>query len=687
MICCLVFVVIMCIPTIAVKAASLGLSGVPSEVKIGESFTISTVCPNNTSAKITLSYNPQVITFVSGDNASGGNGAVIITGGSWGDPNGSSSNKLTFKAVSAGKSQISISTDDAVDIDLNSISLGGASATVTVVNEASAGNSGSGNGNSNSNSGGGNQTGDNNGEEAEKSGNNSLASLKLSTGKLSPNFKYNVVSYTATVPYEVTDIAITATPSHKAAKVESVTGNENLKVGENVIKIVVKAENGVAATYTIKVTREAEGQSSSESETTSESESQTEEVPGSTFFTVDGAKWFPVEEISQEEAISDFLLDKISIEGKEYPCLKYNNGDISLLYLTDEERSQKVLYVYESENKQVYQFIRLNSEKGFVIFLRPETNQISENYSEESLTIEGKGKAVVYQNSSSGNVSEEFYLFYGVNQAGEKNWYQYDASEGTYQRFTNANQSSEKETLEDVPASVTEDTEMQQEYEKMQQRIKIVLIVCGVILLLLLGIIIFLLATRRKNKEESANWDIDDEFADLSKENNFEMLQEKVGLSEEDRFDQPQEEKVILPEENGFDQPQEEKVILPEEDGCNQPQEEEVSLQEEDGFGQSQEEEPEKMVEDTKQGGKKEKFAEEADEFLSRLEQELRGEITRISLDEPEESGQSEPMMELEKTEEIRQPKPTDQPEEFQVRKRVRTNPVEDLEIIDLDDM
>ena len=71
MICCLVFVVIMCIPTIAVKAASLGLSGVPSEVKIGESFTISTVCPNNTSAKITLSYNPQVITFVSGDNASG----------------------------------------------------------------------------------------------------------------------------------------------------------------------------------------------------------------------------------------------------------------------------------------------------------------------------------------------------------------------------------------------------------------------------------------------------------------------------------------------------------------------------------------------------------------------------------------------------------------------------------------
>lgn len=510
MICCLAFVVIMCIPTIAVKAESLGLSGVPSEVKIGESFTISTVCPNNTSAKITLTYNPQVITFVSGDNASGGNGTVLITGGSWGDPNGSSSNKLTFKAASAGKSTIKISTDDAVDIDLNSVSLGGASATVTVVNEASNGNSGgnSGGNSSGNNSGGSSQSGNANSGTAEKSGDNSLASLKLSAGTLSPSFKYNVVSYKATVPYDVTEIAITATPSHKAAKVESVTGNENLKVGENVIKIVVKAENGVAATYTIKVTRTEEGQSSSESETASESESQSEENPESVVFTFDGGKLYPIAEITQEEVLSDFTLDKITIEEMEYSCLKYNKGDVTLLYLTDEGQTQKKLYIYDVKENQIYPFIRLNSEKGFVILIKPEADQISEMYTEKSLTIEGKGKATVYQDSSSGTASEDFYLFYGMNTAGEKNWYQYDASEGTYQRFTNANQPSEQETLEDVPASITEDTELKQEYEDLQQQIKIILILFGCIILLLLGIIIFLLITRRKRKKKSDEGEI-----------------------------------------------------------------------------------------------------------------------------------------------------------------------------------
>lgn len=498
-ICFLTFFVIMCVPAGTLWAASLSLSGVPSQVKIGESFTISTVCPDNTSAKITLTYDPSVITFVSGTNASGGNGTVLITGGSWGDPNGSSSNKLVFKAASAGKTTIKISTDDAVDVDLNSVQLGGASATVTVVNEASSGNSGGSSGNNSGSSGG---------STTEKSGDNSLAVLKLSAGTLSPAFKYNVVSYTATVPYEVTDVAITATPSHKAAKVESVTGNENLKVGVNTIKIVVKAENGVAATYTIKVTRAEEGQQTSESEGEGSSESQTQQESENTGFTVDGANLISVEEISQEEVISDFTLDKISIEGKEYPCLKSDQGDITLLYLTDEAQSQKTYYVYDSKENQVYPYIRLNSEKGFVIILKPEAGLLLETYAEETLTIEGKGKAMVYQDTDSDVAQTEFYLFYGMNQSGEKNWYQYDVSEGTYQRFTNANQPSKEDESKETMAEQTEDTKLKQEYESLQQKIKIILIMFGAIVLLLLVIIIILLITRRKRKKSSKDGEI-----------------------------------------------------------------------------------------------------------------------------------------------------------------------------------
>ena len=57
----------------------------------------------------------------------------------------------------------------------------------------------------------------------------------------------------------MTSIAVSATPANEKAVVESVSGNENLKEGVNQIKIVVKAENGVTATYTIKVTKQSGG--------------------------------------------------------------------------------------------------------------------------------------------------------------------------------------------------------------------------------------------------------------------------------------------------------------------------------------------------------------------------------------------------------------------------------------------
>ena len=73
--------------------------------------------------------------------------------------------------------------------------------------------------------------------------------MKLSSGTLSPSFKYNVTKYTATVGYDVTKVVVSAKTSNEKATIESVTGDGtvNLKVGDNVIEIVVKAENGVKA--------------------------------------------------------------------------------------------------------------------------------------------------------------------------------------------------------------------------------------------------------------------------------------------------------------------------------------------------------------------------------------------------------------------------------------------------------
>ncbi len=91
--------------------------------------------------------------------------------------------------------------------------------------------------------------------EPVKSGDNSLARLSLSQGELSPAFAYGTTSYTAEVPYETTSVTVSAEASHAKAQIVSIEGDQNLEVGENTIRITVRAENEAVAVYTIKVTR------------------------------------------------------------------------------------------------------------------------------------------------------------------------------------------------------------------------------------------------------------------------------------------------------------------------------------------------------------------------------------------------------------------------------------------------
>ena len=88
------------------------------------------------------------------------------------------------------------------------------------------------------------------------SADNSLEVLSLSAGTLSPDFTGKTGQYTATVPNDVTSVTVTATPVNEFATVQSITGNDNLQVGTNTIKVVVKAQNGALAQYTITLTRE-----------------------------------------------------------------------------------------------------------------------------------------------------------------------------------------------------------------------------------------------------------------------------------------------------------------------------------------------------------------------------------------------------------------------------------------------
>ena len=83
-----------------------------------------------------------------------------------------------------------------------------------------------------------------------------LSSISLSSGNI--NFSQDKYTYETKVLYDITKIDITATPKDQNSKV-SIKGNDNLKVGENIVTITVTSEKGKKQDYKIIVTRLKEG--------------------------------------------------------------------------------------------------------------------------------------------------------------------------------------------------------------------------------------------------------------------------------------------------------------------------------------------------------------------------------------------------------------------------------------------
>lgn len=93
--------------------------------------------------------------------------------------------------------------------------------------------------------------------EDGRSTNNYLSNLELSEGNIS--FDKEMLNYELKVLYDTTKIEVIATKEDTNAKVK-ITGNENLKVGENKVVVKVTSEMGEERDYIVNVTRLKEGE-------------------------------------------------------------------------------------------------------------------------------------------------------------------------------------------------------------------------------------------------------------------------------------------------------------------------------------------------------------------------------------------------------------------------------------------
>ena len=518
----LIILSLLMIPNYEAQAADVSLSVSASTVNIGDTVKVTVSVPDGTTATVDLTEWSNVLSFSSASVDVGTNGGTItINLGKMSMAN-SNSVTITFKANTSGTANIKATVESAVDNNtVEDVALGGASTTIKVENKTTdPGNSGGT-------------------TEPQKSADNSLSSLKLSNATLSPSFKKSTTKYTATVAYDVTKVVVSAKTSNNKAVIESVTddGTVNLKVGENTIKIVVRAENGVKATYTIVVTRKAQESTPvtpPEVDTPPTSEITPPEV--NEMLQWNGEQLQPVETIPQESIPANFESTLLVVNGQQLQGLTFTKGDLKVLYLNNTNGAGS-LYVYDEAQQTIYPFIKLISEKGHVIVLLPDEQNAPapEGFENCTFSIEGKGLVSAYQlkediasEESEVNI-RDFYLVYCMNDAGEKGWYMYDSIEGTYQRYIPIVPSVQTGSDDVV------DTDLESKYTALEKELNtakmtqyIILAIAAAVIFILLIVIIVLAVKGRKKKDDS----FEDEKANQNEENENQEIRD-VAVAQE----------------------------------------------------------------------------------------------------------------------------------------------------------
>ena len=337
---------------------------------------------------ITLGYDSNLLQFVSGTDAEGGAGTVRVKGATNGAGTGTLEYNLKFNTLSSGSASIKLANYEVYDTDeaIAEVTHQGSS-TVTVSSKSASAN------------------------------NALLSSLQVSPGTLTPEFSGTVTEYSVIVGTDVNTLAINASTEDSGATT-SVSGNENLNMGENTVSVVVTAADGMTqAQYTIKVNKQEGGPNADDAQAAG---SQT-----------------------------------------------VNEG------------------------------VKLSSKEKTITIMNPGSDvEIPAGFAESTIDVDGhQVKGWVWKEDT----EHQYCIVYGMNDAGELNFYRYDLSEKTIQKY-----------FEDpVELKIKEDAakypEVVERYDKLVGQYNSMFILACILggLVLLLFIFVVVLLTQRKGSSHT----------------------------------------------------------------------------------------------------------------------------------------------------------------------------------------
>ncbi len=450
-----------------VSAASVNISG-GGEYEVGK--TINVTIRFNADATLyaveaDVSYNSSVLRLnsVSGADFNIGNGSVKIVddGFSATKPSKTSSYTLNFTAIAAGNSNITASLLGGGEAE----SKASGSAAITVVTP-------------------------------KPSSNANLASIKLSSGSLSPAFNPNTTSYSATVKYGIESITITGAVSDGKATYTG-GGTFGLEVGDNNRVLTVTAEDGTKKTYTINIKRMTE-QETADAEAAERDANPTLVTIGNTDYTI-------VNDFTNVVIPAGFAQGTTTRKDAEITILNDDHGEYVLYWLVDSAGENGAFYTRDEDDK----FTRVNyvitNNKMYIIEEPDIKGYVPEEYVKAERDING-ASIKVYNFADEG--LKDFCIV-KCYVGGSRAYYCLDTVESTLQRAVDFELAIERAELESTEKVDENDTQKLAWFKNMNKTGKAVFLLMVLIAIILIIVAVLVIIRISSSKAE----EYDDDFA------------------------------------------------------------------------------------------------------------------------------------------------------------------------------
>lgn len=408
-----------------VLAAGNSISFSDPTAKKGETIIITVKVAADSTAlgtvDMTLSYDDDALEYTGSSSAvKGGSGSIKISDTAPDTATQIMTYELTFTALKAGTSSVKVSNYEVVGVNESVVSMDHVGSSNVEVTD----------------------------DSAALSKDASLKELKLSNGSLSPAFSPSTMNYTASVGADINSVVVSGTTSNAKAEITAISGADNLKTGDNIIKVSVTAESGATAVYTITVTKAdtttgtatATPGPTGEAVETMASTGETQGNTGENDSIYVNDKLLTPLALPADAELKGYTKGNLEYKGQTMEALVSDYMELYVIYMTDTEGNQDY-YVYYKDVDQFTEFIKIdNGGDKFIVVLDGYPRDISiYGFERTTIMINDKKLGIAWKYTDEliaySSAAAEYYLVGGLSESGVNTWYVYDFVEKTYQRY------------------------------------------------------------------------------------------------------------------------------------------------------------------------------------------------------------------------------------------------------------